>query len=125
MDAARSALEARNAAMREQVDGLLDRFNQQPRQLQEAQAAAASTTATVTSRDGSVTVTVDSSGALANLEFASSSFQRSDPKQVARTVIETVRAATLEVKQQMTAPNVPDDRRTCRAWWRSSRARLR
>lgn len=98
----RDQLRARNAAMKEQVDGLLDKFNQQTRQLQEAQAAAASATATVTSDDGLVTATVDSSGSLVNLEFAPASFQRSDPKRLARTAADTVRRAAAQVQQRLT-----------------------
>jgi DNA-binding protein YbaB len=97
----RAALEARNAAIREQVDSLLEKFNEQSRQLQEAQTAAAAATATVTSSDGLVTATVDSSGMLTKLEFAEKSFQRTDPARFARTVTETVRSAAMQVKQQM------------------------
>ncbi|WP_243789328.1 YbaB/EbfC family nucleoid-associated protein [Saccharopolyspora gloriosae] len=84
------------------MDGLLDKFNQQTRQLQEAQEAAASATATVTSADGLVTATVDSAGSLVDLEFAAASFQRSDPKRLARTAADTVRRASAQVQQRLT-----------------------
>lgn len=97
----RAEMEARNAAIKAQVDGLLEKFEQQTRTLQEAQAAASTASATVTSPDGSVTVTVDSAGTMTNLEFSAKSFQRSDPRVVARTVQETLQAATVQVKSQM------------------------
>lgn len=97
----RAALEARNASMREQVDSLMDQFHRQTERLQEAQAEAAQATATVTSSDGLVTATVDSSGILTNLEFTSAAFQRSDPKKLAKTATETIRNAMLQVKQQV------------------------
>lgn len=103
----RAALEARNAAMREQVDGLLEKFHQQTAQLQQAQAAAEQVSATITSDDGLVTATVDSAGSLVSLEFSSSSFQRSDPRRLARTATETVRRATTQVQRQKTELMAP------------------
>ncbi|WP_338604570.1 YbaB/EbfC family nucleoid-associated protein [Saccharopolyspora sp. SCSIO 74807] len=103
----RAALEARNAAMREQVDGLLDKFHQQTAQLQQAQVAAEQVSATITSDDGLVTATVDSAGSLVSMAFAASSFQRSDPKRLASTATETVRRATAEVQRQKTELMAP------------------
>ncbi|SFS93145.1 YbaB/EbfC family nucleoid-associated protein [Saccharopolyspora flava] len=97
----RATLQARNAAIKEQVNGLLDKFHQQTALLEQAQSAASSATATVTSPDGLVTATVDATGTITELEFASKNFQRTDPKQLARTVRETVHAASAQVKKQM------------------------
>lgn len=97
----RATLEARNAAIKEQVSGLLDKFHQQTAILEQAQEAASSTTATVTSEDGSVTITVDASGAMTSLDFATKNFQRTDPQKLSQTVIETLHAASAQVKKQM------------------------
>ena len=97
----RASMEARNAAMKEQMNGLLDKFNEQTRLLEEAQQAAASTTATVTSEDGSVTVTVDATGAMTDLRFEAKSFKQADPEKFARIVMQTVHTASTQVKQSM------------------------
>lgn len=97
----RATLEARNAAIKEQVSGLLDKFHQQTAILEQAQEAASSTTATVTSEDGSVTITVDASGAMTSLDFATKNFQRTDPQKLSQTVIETLHTASTQVKKQM------------------------
>ncbi|MGH3858980.1 YbaB/EbfC family nucleoid-associated protein [Actinokineospora sp.] len=97
----RASLVARNAAMKEQVDSLLDTFHRQTEMLRDAQAAAAQTSASVSSKDGLVRATVDSSGALANLEFAPSAFERSTPEALARTVLQLAREGAAQVKQQV------------------------
>lgn len=97
----RSRLEARNAAMRDQVDKLLGQFNRQTAQLREAQEAAAQASATVTSKDGLVTAKIDASGSLAGLTFAPSAFERSTPETLARTVLDVVRTGSTQVRQQV------------------------
>jgi DNA-binding protein YbaB len=97
----RARLEARNAAMKEQVNGLLDTFHRQTEVLREAQSAAAATTATVTSRDGLVRATVDSSGVLSALEITPSAFDRSTPEALARSVVQLAREGAAQVKQQV------------------------
>ncbi len=87
--------------MKNQVDELLEQFNRQTEQLHEAQAAAAQATATLTSPDGLVTVTVDAAGVLSQLRFAPNTFERSNPESLARTVQDLVRRGTLQVKQQV------------------------
>ncbi|MBB5803816.1 DNA-binding protein YbaB [Saccharothrix ecbatanensis] len=97
----RARLEARNAAMKEQVNGLLDTFNRQAEMLREAQVAAAQTTASLTSKDGLVRASVDSSGVLTHLEFAPSAFERSTPEALARSVLQLAREGASQVKQQV------------------------
>ncbi|WP_447002634.1 YbaB/EbfC family nucleoid-associated protein [Saccharothrix isguenensis] len=97
----RARLEARNAAMKEQVNGLLDTFNRQAEMLRDAQAAAARTTASLTSKDGLVRASVDSSGVLTHLEFAPSAFERSTPEALARSVLQLARDGASQVKQQV------------------------
>lgn len=97
----RARLEARNAAMKEQVNGLLDTFNRQAEMLREAQVAAARTTASLTSKDGLVRAAVDSGGVLTHLEFAPSAFERSTPEALARSVLQLAREGASQVKQQV------------------------
>ncbi|MEQ0561256.1 YbaB/EbfC family nucleoid-associated protein [Amycolatopsis sp. NEAU-NG30] len=97
----RAQLEARNAAMKDRMDTLLENFERQTAQLRDAQAAAAATTAEVTSPDGLVRATIDAGGSLAKLEFAPSTFERTTPAQLANTVQTLVRQGSLQVKQKI------------------------
>ncbi len=97
----RARLEARNAAMKDQMDTLLENFERQTAQLRDAQAAAAETTAQVQSPDGLVRATIDAGGSLAKLEFAPNTFERTTPAQLATTVQTLVRQGSLQVKQKI------------------------
>lgn len=97
----RARLEARNAAMKDQMDTLLENFERQTQQLRDAQAAAAETSANVTSPDGLVRATIDAGGNLAKLEFSPNAFERSTPAQLANTVQTVVRQGSLQVKQKI------------------------
>ncbi|WP_244199727.1 YbaB/EbfC family nucleoid-associated protein [Amycolatopsis thailandensis] len=94
-------LEARNAAMKDQVDTLLEQFERQTAQLREAQDAASQTSATVVSQDGLVRATIDATGTLAKLEIQPNAFERTNPAQLANTVLTLVRQGSLQVKQQV------------------------
>jgi DNA-binding protein YbaB len=97
----RARLEARNAAMKDQMDTLLENFERQTAQLRDAQAAAAETTAQVSSPDGLVRATIDAGGNLAKLEFAPNAFERTTPAQLSNTVQTVVRQGSLQVKQKI------------------------
>ncbi|OKJ98469.1 YbaB/EbfC family nucleoid-associated protein [Amycolatopsis sp. CB00013] len=94
-------LEARNAAMKDQVDTLLEQFERQTAQLRDAQEAASQTSATVVSQDGLVRATIDATGTLAKLEIQPNAFERTNPAQLANTVLTLVRQGSLQVKQQV------------------------
>jgi DNA-binding protein YbaB len=94
-------LEARNAAMKDQVDTLLEQFERQTAQLRDAQQAASETSATVVSKDGLVRATIDATGTLAKLEIQPNAFERTNPAQLANTVLHLVRQGSLQVKQQV------------------------
>ncbi|WP_290060251.1 YbaB/EbfC family nucleoid-associated protein [Amycolatopsis solani] len=87
--------------MKDQMDTLLENFERQTAQLRDAQAAAAETTAQVTSPDGLVRATIDAGGSLAKLEFAPTTFERTTPAQLATTVQTLVRQGSLQVKQKI------------------------
>lgn len=97
----RARLEARNAAMKDRMDTLLENFERQTSQLRDAQAAAAQTTAQVSSPDGLVRATIDAGGSLAKLEFSPNAFERTTPAQLANTVQTVVRQGSLQVKQKI------------------------
>jgi DNA-binding protein YbaB len=97
----RARLEARNAAMKDQMDTLLENFERQTAQLRDAQAAAAEITAQVNSPDGLVRATIDAGGNLAKLEFAPNAFERTTPAQLANTVQTVVRQGSLQVKRKI------------------------
>jgi DNA-binding protein YbaB len=94
-------LEARNAAMKDQVDTLLEQFERQTAQLRDAQEAASQMSATVVSQDGLVRATIDATGTLAKLEIQPNAFERTNPAQLANTVLTLVRQGSLQVKQQV------------------------
>ncbi|MFT7873197.1 MULTISPECIES: YbaB/EbfC family nucleoid-associated protein [Amycolatopsis] len=87
--------------MKDQMDTLLENFERQTAQLRDAQAAAAETTARVSSSDGLVRATIDAGGSLAKLEFAPNTFERTTPAQLANTVQSLVRQGSLQVKQKI------------------------
>ncbi|MEV8437072.1 YbaB/EbfC family nucleoid-associated protein [Actinosynnema sp. NPDC051121] len=97
----RAELEARNAAMREQVDSLLAELKKKTAQLQETQAQAMAITATAVSKDGAVRATVDSAGALTALEFSANAFERTTPDKLARLATETVQQAVAKARTEL------------------------
>jgi len=97
----RAELEARNAAMREQVDSLMSELHRKTAEVREAQAKAMAITASATSRDGSVTARVDSAGALTSLEFSPNAFERTTPDKLARVATETVIAAIAKSRTEL------------------------
>ncbi|MEU4741917.1 YbaB/EbfC family nucleoid-associated protein [Actinosynnema sp. NPDC023658] len=97
----RAELEARNAAMREQVDSLLGELREKTAELRETQAQAMAITATAVSKDGAVRATVDSAGALTSLELSANAFERTTPDKLARLVTETVQQAIAKARTEL------------------------
>ncbi|ASO18878.1 DNA-binding protein YbaB [Actinoalloteichus hoggarensis] len=97
----RAALEARNAAMREQVANLTTRFHEQMADLKDAQSRAMTVTGEAVSPDGLVTAVVDAAGTITRLDFAVTAFNRSTPEKLSRTVVETIVAATARARTQV------------------------
>jgi len=96
----RAQLDARSAVMREKVVDLLDQFQERTTRLREAQQAAAALTATLTSPDGVVRVTVDATGMLTELSLAATAFDHTRPDALASTISDLVRQATMRVRRQ-------------------------
>lgn len=99
--ARRAELEARNAAMRENVDNLMADLRRRTSEFAGAQARAAAVTGSATSSDGLVQVQVNPAGVLTDLRFAPTAFQRSTPEKLARSVIETAQAAARSAREQV------------------------
>ena len=97
----RAQLEARNAAMRQQVNSLLAGLNRQSAALQEAQIQAAEVTGRATSADGLVTVTVNAVGIVTDVQFAPSAFDRSTPDKLARSVVTVTQQAANAAQRQV------------------------
>ncbi len=103
----RAQLEARNVAMRRQVDSLLDGLNRQTAALQSAQAQAGEVTSQATSADGLVTVTVNAVGIVTDVQFAPSAFDRSTPDRLARSVVAVIQQAAADAQQKVDAVLAP------------------
>ena len=97
----RAELEARNAAMRENVENLMADLRRRTTELADAQARAAAVTGAATSADGLVEVQVNPAGVLTDLRFAPTAFQRSTPEKLARSVIETAQTAARSARAQV------------------------
>ncbi|MGH3981164.1 MAG: YbaB/EbfC family nucleoid-associated protein [Pseudonocardiaceae bacterium] len=97
----RAQLEARNAAMRQQVNSLLAGLNRQSAALQKAQVQAAEVTGRATSADGLVTVTVNAAGIVTDVQFAPSAFDRSTPDKLARSVVTVTQQAASAAQRQV------------------------
>lgn len=97
----KAELEARNAAMREQVDSLMSELHRKTAEMQDVQARAMAITATAVSPDGTVKASVDSSGTLTSLEFAPTAFDRSSPEKLARLATETVLQAVAKARTEL------------------------
>lgn len=107
-------LEARNAALRGQVDTMLANLERQTAQLKEAQAEAMAKVGRATSQDGLVEVTVNAGGIVTDVRFAPAAFERSTPEKLAQSVVATIQRAALAAREQADAvlapyqENVPD-----------------
>ena len=97
----RVQMEARNAAMRQQVNSLLADLNRQSAALQKAQMQAAEVTSRATSADGLVTVTVNAVGIVTDMQFAPSAFDRSTPDKLARSVVAVTQQAASAAQRQV------------------------
>ncbi|PRY43326.1 YbaB/EbfC family nucleoid-associated protein [Umezawaea tangerina] len=112
--AQRAALEARNAALRTQVDSMLANLERQTSALRDAQAEAVSKTGSATSQDGLVQVVVNAAGIVTDVKFAPAAFERSTPDKLAQSVVRVVQAAAADARRQADAAmapfqqNVPD-----------------
>jgi DNA-binding protein YbaB len=84
-----------------QIDAVLKELAERTAQVREQQASALSVTGRASSQDGTVRATVDATGVVTALDFASSVFDRSTPDKLARTVVATIQAAAAQARGEM------------------------
>ncbi|MEB3368527.1 YbaB/EbfC family nucleoid-associated protein [Saccharopolyspora mangrovi] len=113
-DGRKAELEARNAAMREQVSSMLEGLQRQTAQLQEAQASALAATGEATSPDGLVTIRVNAAGVVTDTTLSPSALRSSTPEKLARSFTQAAQAAARDARTKADAAvaplqeNVPD-----------------
>ncbi|MEV6243097.1 YbaB/EbfC family nucleoid-associated protein [Lentzea sp. NPDC051838] len=100
-------LEARNAALRGQVDTMLANLERQTAQLKQAQAEAMAKVGRATSQDGLVEVTVNAGGIVTGVRFAPAAFERSTPEKLGQSVVTTIQQAALSAREQADAALAP------------------
>ncbi|MEV0295908.1 YbaB/EbfC family nucleoid-associated protein [Nocardia sp. NPDC050710] len=92
-DSEREAQLAQNAALRGEIDELLAVFEQQRRELADAQARLASATVTAWSSDSLIRVTSNSAGVPTEVHVEPEAFKRSTPEKLGRSITEATQAA--------------------------------
>lgn len=102
-----SELEARNAALRGQVDAMLANLERQTAELKQAQAEAMAKVGRATSQDGLVEVTVNAGGIVTDVKFAPAAFERSTPEKLGQSVVATIQQAALSAREQADAALAP------------------
>jgi len=106
-DDRRAQLEARNAAMRENVAALMSDLRRRTADLADAQARANEITGKATSEDGLVRAEVNPAGVLTNLEFSWAAFDRYTPESLAKSVLQTSQAAARSARAQVESALAP------------------
>jgi DNA-binding protein YbaB len=100
-DDRRAQLEARNAAMRENVAALMTDLRRRTADLAEAQARANTVTGKAMSDDGLVRVEVNPAGVLTNIEFSQVTYERLSPERLARVILQTAQSAARSAREQV------------------------
>ena len=93
--------EARVSELRAEADQAMTGLRAKLAAVQQAQQAALSSTGEATSRDGTVTVTVDATGVVTALSFADTAFQKSTPERLAATTVATIQTAATQARAQL------------------------
>lgn len=106
-DDRRAQLEARNAAMRENVAALMGDLKRRTADLADAQARANAVSGKATSEDGLVRAEVNPAGVLTNLEFSWAAFDRYTPESLAKAVLQTSQAAARSAREQVEGALAP------------------
>ncbi|MCP2260253.1 YbaB/EbfC DNA-binding family protein [Streptoalloteichus tenebrarius] len=94
-------LEARNAALREQIESGLRELRRRTEDIQAARERVAQLTGEATSPDGTVTARVDATGMLTQLELTDRAFERTTPGRLAGVITDVVRQAATEARFRM------------------------
>ncbi|QFU86075.1 YbaB/EbfC family nucleoid-associated protein [Amycolatopsis sp. YIM 10] len=100
-------LDARNTALRDQVEDMLAGLRKQTGELKAAQAQAANATGEAKSPDGQVAVTVNATGVVTGVRFAQSAFIRNTPDHLGQLVVQTIQAAAANARMKSEAALAP------------------
>ncbi|MGQ4599495.1 YbaB/EbfC family nucleoid-associated protein [Nocardia sp. R6R-6] len=106
-DRGRDATQEHNKALRDQIDSLLEVFEQQRNDLAEAQSTLATTTVTAWSSNNLIRVVSNAAGVPVEVHVEPEAFKRSTPEKLGHSITEAVQAAArlaLEATQQAVAP---------------------
>ncbi|MBF6300262.1 YbaB/EbfC family nucleoid-associated protein [Nocardia amamiensis] len=106
-DSGRDATQPSTDALRDQVDSLREVFEQQRRDLAEAQSTLASTTVTAWSSNNLIRVVSNAAGVPVEVHVDPEAFKRSTPEKLGQSITEAVQAAArlaVEATQQAVAP---------------------
>ncbi|MFY1635095.1 YbaB/EbfC family nucleoid-associated protein [Solwaraspora sp. WMMB335] len=99
-------------ALRARADELMAQFDRMRSGVGELQQQLRAVSATVTSADGLVTVTVGPRGQVTRVELDPRIYRRPNAKELSETITETIRAATAKALAQVAElcrPLVPDE----------------
>ncbi|UJW34973.1 YbaB/EbfC family nucleoid-associated protein [Saccharothrix sp. AJ9571] len=100
-------LDARNTALRDQVEDMLAGLRKQTGELKAAQAEAANATGEAQSPDGQVAVTVNATGVVTGVRFAQSALLRNTPDRLGHLVVQTIQAAAAAAHAKSAAALAP------------------
>jgi DNA-binding protein YbaB len=89
------------------IDELLERYRQKRDQLRDVQSTVGTATATVTTEDEMITVTVGPRGRLVRLEFNPRVYRRMSPSELAAAVLAAAGEASSQVDGQVRAALAP------------------
>lgn len=102
----REGLLSANNGLRNQIEHLLDAYERKQGQLAEVYKQREAIRAQANSPDRSVEVTVDSDGVLADLTLSTAALRKT-PDDLARLIVDVVRAAAGNVREQHQALTAP------------------
>ncbi|WP_433524283.1 YbaB/EbfC family nucleoid-associated protein [Nocardia pseudovaccinii] len=95
-----NALRARNDALRDQVDSLMEIFERQRRELADVQSRLAATTGEAWSSDNLVRVVANISGIPLEVHLTPEAFKRSTPEKLGHSITEAAQAAAAAAATQ-------------------------
>ncbi|MET4612063.1 DNA-binding protein YbaB [Rhodococcus sp. PvR044] len=98
---AREELRARNEALRVQIDGMLEDLHRRSDLLSRAQSEVAALRVEARTPDGLATVTVDSAGAVVDVDLAPEAFARSTPSRLGEAIAATARDAAATARRRV------------------------
>ncbi|MDI2030839.1 YbaB/EbfC family nucleoid-associated protein [Saccharopolyspora sp. TS4A08] len=106
-DASSEEKVARNAALRNQIDDMLDDLRKRTADIQEKRESAARQTFEATSDDGLVSARVDATGTVQEVRLSDKAFERTNPEKLARSITSVIREASGTAQRQLQSEFAP------------------